>query len=229
MSLAAEQIALLERDSWFGAIAPERRDALLASATIVARKNGARIYATGDPPNGLWGVVEGRVRLLDYPVVGAEVLIRSLCPGAWFGELSTIDAGPRPQDAVAFGSVTLLHIPHAVWVGLARSLPDLHHDLALLACAHQRAALAFIGQRVAQPVPARLAGALLSATHDGGQGPLAIRQDELALIVGVSRQTLNRTLKSFERDGVLRTRYGAIEILDPDRLRRLQEGVSVAP
>jgi CRP-like cAMP-binding protein len=219
LTLTTAQLAVMMRDSWFGAVAAPRREALLAAAVLVARPDGARVYATGDPPNGLWGVVEGRVRLLDYPRAGTEVLVRSLGPGAWFGELSTLDGGPRPQDAVVSGPTVLLHVSAAAFARLAAGTPELHHDLALLACAHQRAALAFIGQRVAQPIPARVAGALLGASTDVGAEPLAIRQAELAVIVGVSRQTLNRTLKAFEREGAIRTRYARIEIVDADRLR----------
>ena len=215
------QTALMLRDPWFGAIPEPRRAVLLGAAMVVTRPDGARVYATGDPPNGLWGVIEGRVRLLDYPVAGAEVLVQSLGPGAWFGELSTLDGGPRPQDAVASGRTALLHLPDAVYQRLAEELPVLHHDLALLACAHQRAALAFIGQRVVQALPARVAAALLGVAQDVGRAPLAIRQSELALMVGVSRQTLNRQLKAFEGGGLIRTHYARIEILDAEGLRRL--------
>jgi CRP-like cAMP-binding protein len=221
MTLTPTRTALMLQDPWFGAIPDPRRAALLGAATVVTKADGARVYATGDPPNGLWGVIEGRVRLLDYPVAGAEVLVQSLGPGAWFGELSTLDGGPRPQDAVASGSTTLMHVPDAAYQRLAEGLPALHHDLALLACAHQRAALAFIGQRVVQALPARIAAALLGVAQDVGRAPLAIRQSELALMVGVSRQTLNRQLKAFERGGAIRTHYARIEILDADALRRL--------
>lgn len=214
-------LPLLMQDPWFARISGPRRNVLLDAATLVSRPDGARVYATGDPGNGLWGVIEGRVRLMDYPVAGAEVLVRSLGPGAWFGELSTLDGGPRPQDAVASGKTVLLHVPQRVYDRLARTTPELHHDVALLACAHQRAALAFIGRRVVQPAPARVASALLDAVQDVGTAPVALRQAELALIVGVSRQTLNRTLKTFERGGAIRTRYARIEILDGDALRRL--------
>lgn len=217
MALTAAQTSVMQRDGWLGRLAPQRRAALLSAATVVVKPDGARIYATGDPPNGLWGVVDGRVRLLDYPRAGAEVLIRTLAPGEWFGELSTLDGGPRPQDAVASGTTTLAHIPAPVFARLAKATPELHHDIALLACAHQRAALAFIGQRVAQPIRARIAGALLAGAPPTG-GMLATRQAEMAVIVGVSRQTLNRVLKGFEREGAIRIRYARIEILDVDRL-----------
>lgn len=224
MTLTPAWTALMLKDPWFGAIPEPRRAALVAAAAVTVKPDGARIYATGDPPNGLWGVIDGRVRLLDYPVAGAELLVQSLGPGAWFGELSTLDGGPRPQDAVASGRTTLLHVPDAAYHRLAEERPALHHDVALLACAHQRAALAFIGQRVAQTLPARVAATLLGAAQDVGRAPLAIRQAELALMVGVSRQTLNGQLKAFERRGLIRTHYARIEILDADGLRRLARG-----
>lgn len=218
MVLTAAQTSMMQRDGWLGRIVPQRREALLSAATVVVKPDGARIYATGDPPNGLWGVVDGGVRLLDYPGAGAEVLIRTLAAGEWFCELSTLDGGPRPQDAVASGPTTLAHISAPAFARMAEATPELHHDIALLACAHQRAALAFIGQRVAQPIRARIAGALLAGAQSNGGGMLATRQAEMAVIVGVSRQTLNRALKGFEREGAIRIGYGRIEILDADRL-----------
>lgn len=167
----------------------------------------------------LWAVVEGQVRLRAYPVSGAEVLIRILGAGSWFGELSTLDGGPRPQDAAAFGPAIVLNIPSGVFSRLAEREPAYYRDLGLLACAHQRAALAFIGQRVSQPMVVRLAKALLGASRDVGSEDLALRQAELAVLVGVSRQTLNRELKKFERDGILSAGYGRVVIRDLTRLR----------
>ena len=235
MALTAPQLAAIAGGGWFARIPIDRQRLLLSEATAVARPDGARIYATGDEPNGLWGVIEGRVRLLDYPQAGAEVLVRSLGPGEWFGELSTIDGGPRPQDAAASGPTVLAHVSTAALARLFQATPELYRDLALLACAHQRAALAFIGQRVVQSIRGRVAGALLDVAGQGagqeagqgagrgpreGQGRAAlIRQSEIAVIVGVSRQTLNRTLKAFEVEGVIRTGYRRVEVLDERRLR----------
>lgn len=219
------QAALLSGDAWFGGIEAGRRDRLVAASTVVAKADGARIYATGDAPNGLWGVIEGRIRLLDYPRAGAEVLIRSLAPGEWFGEISIIDGGPRPQDAVAAGPTVLAHLSPGALASLATTTPEIYRDLARLACVHQRAALAFIGQRVALPIRARVATALLQAAPDAAEAGLAVRQAELAVIVGVSRQTLNRTLKTLEREGAIRLGYARIDILDPARLAAARSAV----
>ena len=166
MVLSLEQVRVLEADRWFGGLRPARRALLLSIATPSARLDGSTVYATGDPPNGLWGVVSGRVLLLDYPRAGAEVLVRTLAPGEWFGELSTIDGGPRPQDAVVSGASLLLHVSVAGFTRLATAEPELHRDLALLACAHQRAALAYIGQRTARSIQARSASCCAGESPD---------------------------------------------------------------
>lgn len=217
MTPTPEQFRVLEADRWFGGLSADRRALILSAAMPAPRADGTLIYATGDPPNGLWAVLSGRVRLLDYPHAGAEVLVRTLGQGEWFGELSTIDGGPRPQDAVASGATLLLHVSIPRFSALTAAHPELHRDLALLACAHQRAALAFIGQRTARSIEARIAGVLLQ-TAGTNAARIDIRQSELAIIVGVSRQTLNKRLKRFERAGALRLRYGGLDILDASPL-----------
>ncbi|MEG8033225.1 Crp/Fnr family transcriptional regulator [Sphingomonas aurantiaca] len=157
--LAADH-ALLDADPWFGAVPAERRALLLAQASIRSVAAGTRLYGVGDPPDGLWAVLDGQVRLIGYPAVGAELVVLMMGPGTWFGELSTLDAGPRPHDAIAFGAARVLHIGIEAFRRLAGATPELWWDIALLACAHQRASLAFMMNTLAQPIPVRLARTL---------------------------------------------------------------------
>lgn len=221
IQLSPGQTLALEADIWFGDLPADRRALLLGDATLMRLPDGARVYGSGDPPNGLWAVLEGQVRLLAYPASGSEVLVRSLGPGGWCGELSTLDGGPRPHDAVAFGAVRVLNVSPATFARLAEREPALWRDLALLGCLHQREALNFIGQRAAQPPEVRLAKALLHAAIDTGSDAPSLRQAELAVLVGVSRQTLNRYLKRLETNGLVSAGYGRVSILDLERLGAL--------
>lgn len=214
--------ALLDADSWFGSLPPERRTALLGEARVRTLAAGATIYAAGDPPNGLWAVVAGEVRLTGHPVAGHEVLALILRPGTWFGEVSTLDGGPRPHDATAFGPVRVLHVPMAAFHRLAEAIPGLYHDLGRLVCQHQRVALDFIAQTIALPLPARIARLLADrADQDAG---LRVRQEDLAAMLNVSRQTLNRHLARLAAAGLVRLSYGRIEVADAARLTRLAAG-----
>jgi len=210
-------LAILEADAWFGQILPDRRAVFLAEVQVLSVVAGTRIYRAGDPPNGLWAAIEGEIRLKGYPTPGLELLAPILRPGTWFGELSTLDGLPRPTDAVA---VEPGRVAHVAMAGVARAVavaPELYRDLAVLACWHQRVALGFIGQTVAHPVSVRLAILLAGLAQDRG-GVVDIRQEDLAVMVGVSRQTLNRHLKTWEREGLIEVAYGEVRVKDPARL-----------
>lgn len=210
-------LTVLENDSWFGSLPADRRAILLGQARLSNVVAGARIYTIGDIPNGMWAVLEGQVRLKGYPADGMEFLALILRPGTWFGETSTLDGKSRPHDAIAFGPTRLLHIPMPTFERLAAEHPELYRDLGLLLCYHQRLALRFIAQTIAQPVRVRLARTLLRQAH-GGQSTLMIGQDELATMVGVSRQTINKQLSLLKNEGVVVLAYGRVAIANPQHL-----------
>ncbi|MBU1374471.1 MAG: Crp/Fnr family transcriptional regulator [Alphaproteobacteria bacterium] len=207
-------------DPWFSGLDPTRRAALLARARASRAPVGSRVYGIGDPPDGLWSVDEGEVRLMSYPALGMESVSLILGPGAWFGELSVIDGGPRPHDAVVAKPARLLHVPLAAIEQAAQQYPLLYRDLGTLICVRQRSALSFMGHSIAQPISVRLARTLAGAARASGGPELQVRQEDLAAMIGVSRQTVNRELKVLARAGAVALAYGRITILDVQRLRR---------
>lgn len=213
-------LKVLEMDSWFGAVPAAIRSVLLREARLCNVRRGDRLYGVGDPPNGLWAVLSGQAQLRGYLANGVEFLVLILRPGAWFGEMSTFDDEPRPHDAIAFEASRLLHLPKGVLHRTVEAEPRLYRHLGQLLCMHQRAALQFIEQSTAQPVHTRLAHTLARSAADSGQC-LHIRQDELAALVGVSRQSLNRHLKSFERQGLIAVGYSEVRVIDLPRLHAM--------
>lgn len=212
----------LNADLWFSGLPHDAQAALLHQARPIRVGAGKRIYNAGDPPNGLWAVLAGQVRLKGYSFNGVELLALILRPGTWFGELSTLDAGPRPHDAVAFEDSRLLNLSTAAFDSAALVEPILYRHLALLACRHQRTALEFITRTHGQSVRTRVASALSRAVVTTDMR-VRLRQEDLAVIVGVSRQALSRHLRAFEREGLLSLGYGELEVLDPGRLRAFEE------
>lgn len=202
----------LSGDAWFGALPPDRRDALILNGRTSRAADGAGIYATGDPPNGLWAVLEGQVRLKHYPSPGLESLALALTPGNWFGEVSAIDGGPRPHDAIAHGSVRLLHVTMPALARLAVAMPLIYHDLGKLACRHERIALEFIAQ-IGLPPRSRIARSILTRTTADAPD-LHLRQEDIAVMLGLSRQTMNRQLAAMAALGMVRLSYGSIRVLD---------------
>ena len=208
-----------QTDPWFAALAPERRRALLDLARTHQAATGARVYGIGDPPDGLWAVAQGEVRLISYPAVGVEAVSMIVGPGGWFGELSVVDGGPRPHDAVVARPTRLLHVALAAVERLAADTPLLYRDLGVLIATRQRSAISFMGHSIAQPIAVRLARSLAGAARSAGAAELAVRQEDLAAMIGVSRQTINKELKALEAAGAVERAYGRIRILDAERLR----------
>jgi CRP-like cAMP-binding protein len=213
-------------DAWFGQIEPERQMLLLAAGRIRALRNQQRVYRHGDPPDGLYGVMSGEIRLIGYPVAGQQLLLRRLKPGNWFGELSTVDGGPRPQDAISFGPSKVLHISSRDFDRLSRDHPEIFRDVARLLGQRQRDAVQFAGMTVSLPVKMRLSH-LLFAALDTDDKPnsearrnVSLTQGDIAAALGVSRQTTNKLLKSLEQAGALSLGYRRITVLNPARLRK---------
>ena len=214
--------AVLERDEWFGTMPVERRSLLLAAGRPQAIPAGGCVYRSGDKSSGLWAILSGQIRLTGLPEDGSEFLVRILKPGSWFGELSTLDGRPRPQEAVAFEPSTLLQINQMKFDELAFHEPLLFRDIALLICRNQRRALAFIAHSSA-PIRVRLAKALLGALGAAGHQSIKIRQAELAAVVGVSRQTLNKELKILESAGLIDVKYAELVVKDAVGLRAIHD------
>jgi CRP/FNR family transcriptional regulator, cyclic AMP receptor protein len=218
-------------DSWFGRIAPERQAMLLAAGRIRSFRNQQRIYRLGDPPNGLYGLISGEVRLIGYPVAGRQLLVARLEPGGWFGELSTIDGGPRPQDAISFGPSKVLHISSRDFERMSRDNPEIFRDVARLLGQRQRMAVQYAGMTVSLPAKLRLSHLLLAALDTSEKPPLgaertiSLTQSDIAAALGASRQTTNKLLKSLERTGAVSLGYGRITVQNPARLRHLSKAI----
>ncbi len=211
--------------TWFGGLPEPRRAAILERARLKAIGEGERLYAIGDPPNGLFAVLEGGVRLANYPSPGLERLNLIVGPGDWFGEISVLDGGPRPHDAVGADTSKILHLSLAAIDVIAQSDPYFYRELALIACRHQRMQLAAMGRIVTMRPEASLAYALLHLAIAGDKHAAKdteliaqISQESLASMVGVSRQTLSRLLKRLEAAKVIRVGYSRLTIRDRDRL-----------
>ena len=218
---------VLLQDPWFCTIPEARRHALLEGSRTLDVEAGRRIYRIEDKPDGLYAVVAGEARLISYPSAGRLVVSLRLQPGNWFGELSVLDGGPRPHDAVAQTKARLLFVSMDRFEAAARKDPTLLRDLARLAGTHQRYAIRYAEQMAFQKVDVRLARQLLGAlqaptrasrrTH--GEA-LSITQDALATMVGASRQTVNRRLKEFEALGLVKIQYGRCFILNRAALEK---------
>jgi CRP/FNR family transcriptional regulator, cyclic AMP receptor protein len=187
------------------------------------------LFSRGDQPSGLFGLVDGAVRVSGMSESGKEALLTLLEPPGWFGEISVFDGQPRTHDAIADGESRVVQVPQGDILRMLDTDPRWWRDLALLATSKLRLAFIAMEDMVLLPIAQRLARRLSLMAEGYGErrttsNTVEVSQDQLAMMVSTSRQTANQVLKDFEQKGLIRLAYGSIEILDFVGLRRLTEG-----
>lgn len=220
----APQRAALCADPWFGTCAVEFQDALLALGVAQGLADGEQLFERGAGADGLYCVTAGALRVGALQKDGSESLLSYVEPGQWFGEISLIDGLPRTHDAVADGDTVVWRVPQQAlraWLG---DHPAHWHDIARLACGKLRLVFTVLEDIAHLPLEQRLAKRLwLVACGHGAKRhapnrQLRLPQEQLALMLGVSRQTVNKALRQLEDRGLLSLRYGVIELRDMDAL-----------
>jgi CRP-like cAMP-binding protein len=142
----------------------------------------------------------------------------------WLGEISTLDGHPRTHDAVAKEASLVLQVPQAALDSILAAEPRYWRDVGVLATSKLRMLFHAVEETVL-PLSVRLSRRLVLAAErygewrDRSSRVVDLRQDQLAAMLSTSRQTVNQLLKDLEARGLVRLSYGAIEILDLDRLR----------
>lgn len=185
-------------------------------------RKGTVVHRRGDEADGVYQVISGRVRVFTTTADGREAVLTDLSPGAFFGEISLFDGLPRTHDAVAVERTELSFVPSAAAHALLASRPDLLHLYTRALAFKLRLCMAALEGVTLQGVGARLAQRLLWLAHASpSPRALTVSQSDLAAMVGAARQTINKELKTWEREGVVRLRGRTLELLDQDALRRI--------
>ncbi|MFL9994276.1 Crp/Fnr family transcriptional regulator [Paraburkholderia sediminicola] len=219
---------LLERSAWFRS-APAAMQAQLIKAGRVERlAAGQRLFTRGDSDDGVYCVLDGLVRIGAASSAGKEALLAVIEPVNWFGEIALFDNRPRTHDAYAERDSELFHVPRAALAALLERTPEYWHAFGLLLTQKLRLAFDAIEEAALLPAAPRVARRLLLMA--GGYGePGALRrvlrvpQEDLAMMLALSRQTINQVLKQFEAQGALKLGYAEIEIADVQKLSALAE------
>lgn len=218
--------ALLRAGRWFHGLPDPLQDALLGAAAVRDVPAGTRLFSRGDPPSGLYAVLDGAVRVTATSAAGKEALLILLEPPAWFGEVSVFDGQPRTHDAIADGEARVLQVPQPALDAILAAEPRWWRDLGLLLAGKLRLAFVAMEDLTTLPIAVRLARrlAMMAEGYGEWQGRtrrvLEVKQEQLAAMLSTSRQTVNGVLKDLEAQGIVRLAYGQIELVDLDALHR---------
>ena len=199
----------LQKTPLFSALDEEAAIALQKSMVPQTIKRGSTLFQEGDAGDRLYVVTAGKIKLSHASGDGRESVLAVLGPGDMFGELSLFDPGPRTATASAVTDSAVLGLGNTDLNPWLVGRPEVAQKL-LQALAHRlRRTNEAMSDLVFADVPGRVAKALLDLT-----------QEELAQLVGASRETVNKALADFVSRGWLKLETRSVELLDLDRLSK---------
>ncbi len=192
---------------------------------------GEAVYRRDDPPTELYRLLEGAVKLCNYSLDGAEITAGEFRAGDCFGEMGVLDGLPRVSHAVASKESRLLVLSKAQFELLCEKYPEIHRELNRVLCRRVRYLYSLNDEALGLKLHVRLGRILhrLAYSHgrenELGETYIEISHEELSNMLGASRQSVSKELKSLERNGDIELRYGKIYFND---LRLLAEKYEIA-
>ena len=217
--------AVIRKAPLFSGLDSSAADSLRTSMNLVKLRKGQSLFKEGDDGDHLYVVSSGKVKLVTKSVDGRENLLMILGPGDMFGELSLFDSGPRTATAIAVTDSKLLALGQDKVIPWVREHPEVSLQLLARLASRLRRTNEVVGDLVFSDVPGRVAKALIDLGVKFGdkrtEGLFVnhdLTQEELAQLVGASRETVNKALADFAQRGWLRLEARSVMILDYERL-----------
>jgi CRP-like cAMP-binding protein len=218
---------VLRQAPLFSGLDDEAAQALSSSMVESRLRRGEVLFHEGDEGDRLYVVTEGKVKLGRTSADGRENLLAILGPGQMFGELSLFDPGPRSATVTAVTDCTFQSLGNEELGRWLNGRPEVARGLLVQLAGRLRKANDVVADLVFSDVPGRVAKALLDLSSrfgkvadDGIHVHHDLTQEEIAQLVGASRETVNKALADFASRGWLRLEARSVVIMDVERLKR---------
>jgi CRP-like cAMP-binding protein len=216
---------VVRRAPLFTALDEAAAVSLRTSMDTVKIAKGSILFKEGDDGEHLYVIIDGKLKLGTSSGDGRENLLSILGPGEMFGELSLFDPGPRTSTATAVTDAKLLSLSHEKVIPWLKQNPEVSLQLLTRLSQRLRRTNEAVGDLVFSDVPGRVAKALIDLGDRFGkttaEGLLVnhdLTQEELAQLVGASRETVNKALADFAGRGWLKLDGRSVLITDVERL-----------
>ncbi len=227
---SGNKLTVLRKHPIFSDLDSEAFDQLCRYAKHSTLKRGETIFSKGDPGTSLIAVIRGTVKISISSAEGRSAILNLIGPGEIFGEVALLDGLARTADATANSSCEIFVIDRREFIPFLRSQPALAMKFIELLCARVRWTSDQVEQVILQDLPGRLASALIGLTEKHRLAPagrtIAITQQEISEMVGMTRESINKQLRTWAARNWGRLEHGAIVVLDVGALQALAEAGS---
>ncbi len=219
---------VLARSGVFQGVSPEAAEPVAADLERLELPRGSVVFAEGEPGDSLFIILEGKVKIVRRAPDGRENVLSVMGPSDQFGELSIFDPGPRTATATALTDIILAKMSQQSLLPWIDGHPEIGVQLLRVLARRLRRTNDTVADLIFTDVPGRVAKSLLGMADRFGvrdeSGLLRVThdltQEELAQLVGASRETVNKALADFAHRGWLRLEGKTVQLLDEERLRR---------
>ena len=231
--LTIEERDAINNGRWFATLSPSLRHDIFRCAFVKRYKDGELIAARGDAPEYWMACAKGAVRVSSTAVSGKQVTLTYVERGSWFGDVAMFDGDRRTHDVYTRGETTVLCVARADFRKILDTHVELYEALMRLQARRIRTLFGLVEDLNTLPLRARLAKQLIHLVRSYGvpnledssqtRIGLQLAQEDLAQLLGASRQRVNQELKQMEREGVIRIESAGLVVLNQPGLRRVSD------
>ena len=233
LTLSTQERGAIDADPWFASLSASLRHDILRCANVLHYPCSGPIHLRGAPAQDWNAVAKGSVRIGSSSPEGRQSTLRYVEPGVWFGEIEMFDLKGRAYDASAHGPTTLLSVRREDVHAILADHTEFYAALLRLNAQRTRQLYRLVEDQANKPFRARLAKQLSQLAQSYGEPAgdtgdevriaLRLRQEELAHLLGCSRQRVNEQLKLMERDETIRIESCGVIVRNGRALRQIYE------
>lgn len=218
--------------AFFRSMRPAEIDEILGFATERRFPRGTTVMARGDPGSSMMAVLAGRLRVSSVSADGREITLNVIGPGELVGEFALLDGKPRSNDVIAVEDTTVMVIERQHFMPFLLRHETLVERLLVVLCDKLRRTSLALEEIALFDVPARLARLLVKLAADYGRPvsegegvriDLKLSQRDLSTLVASTRESVNKQLRVWRKEGAIDQRDGYLIVRKPDALQALVE------
>jgi CRP-like cAMP-binding protein len=224
----------MSANPWFSTLDPAVQLQMLTGSRLQSLNPGEFLVRQGDAPGCFYGLIQGQIKVSTLREDGKEAILTVFEVGNWFGETSLLDGRPRMHDLSAVGAAEVISISSGVFQRLMLN-NGFARAIATLQAMHSRLAHQMLEDMLLRSLRVRIAHRLEHLAHGDttqsmtGRCVLNVTQDSLAMMLGVTRQTLALELKAMAAEGAVILKYGQVQIASLEKLKAMELGFYPAP
>ena len=217
MSKQAEFAVLLKMNPMFADLGTDELQRLAGLCHIRQLAAGEVLFQRGDAGDALFGIRRGQIRIETGASDRSRLTLNFMGPGELFGEVAVLDGQSRTTDATAGEPSELFVLRRDDFLSFLEREPRVAIKLIMLLCQRIRWQRERMEESVLQPLPVRLARRLCALATDFGS-EVHISQEQLGVFVGAARESVNRQLQLWRKDGILDLQRGRILLQNMNKL-----------